>query len=421
MLNFKNCLAGVAFSLLAMCQMEQVAGTNQGVIQQINQIQEPCLQHVKPCRDAKYYKPFKVLDPQYFPEGSHSRVGVKRKNWETVEFLQQHPTGNINNYTAILGPKRIAEVINYVGGILKTGHRTNYAFLNVPTVDALYYWPGRAGVTIVNFANAQTPGGNFYGGSDAQEECFCRLTDLGEYLWNASRYYDYNASHYLWVSDLVMFHKDVGVLRRYDGTWLSRDEQFNVDVVTIDAPDLRNFKVNQSDLIKAIEIKLKAALALSLAAGNRKIVLGAFGCGAFKNDPKLVAEITHNILVKQGWEGYFTDIFFAIMSGSSGSDKNLTTFIDTFGDRTNGARINTKSLYYTGNGWATRPALPPKVGETKGAETKQSAHTGYGTGETYITGWKEKQRMLAVTPTTPQTTGNKKTTNISSLLGVKLK
>ena len=51
----------------------------------------------------------------------------------------------------------------------------------------------------------------------------------------------------------------------------------------------------------------------------RVLILGAFGCGAFKNPPEIVAQAFRDVLLEEHYDTCFTDIVFAIKS-SNGND-----------------------------------------------------------------------------------------------------
>jgi uncharacterized protein (TIGR02452 family) len=48
------------------------------------------------------------------------------------------------------------------------------------------------------------------------------------------------------------------------------------------------------------------------AQGGRDIVLGAFGCGVFRNRPERVAEAFRRALFDHGLAGHFATVTFAI-------------------------------------------------------------------------------------------------------------
>jgi len=59
------------------------------------------------------------------------------------------------------------------------------------------------------------------------------------------------------------------------------------------------------------------------------LILGAFGCGAFANDPQMVSKIFKKILIDEGYFKYFINVHFAIFTMPH-ETKNLYQFKDTF-------------------------------------------------------------------------------------------
>jgi hypothetical protein len=60
------------------------------------------------------------------------------------------------------------------------------------------------------------------------------------------------------------------------------------------------------------------------------LVLGAFGCGAFKNPPELVSGIFKNILKNEGYKEHFSKIVFAVKRSNELYCDNLAQFERTF-------------------------------------------------------------------------------------------
>lgn len=97
---------------------------------------------------------------------------------------------------------------------------------------------------------------------------------------------------------------------------MPEDEWAKVDIITIAAPNLNvdmrfpGFKVSDEELF-AIHVK-RAVHMLSVAAskGVDILVLGAFGCGAFRNNPEIVSRAYKTAL--EQFEGAFEKIEFAI-------------------------------------------------------------------------------------------------------------
>ena len=181
-------------------------------------------------------------------------------------------------------------------------------------------------IAVLNFASSTNPGGGVTSGASAQEECLCRVSTLypclkDESMWDAF-YAPHRKARNPLHNDDIIYTKDVIVFK--DDDYQPLPKTFAVDVITCAAPTLReqsSNRYNPSDGDKAPDITPEDLLALhekrgrqilSAAAANgaQVIILGAFGCGAFKNDPAIVAQAYANILPE--YLRYFRTIEFAV-------------------------------------------------------------------------------------------------------------
>ncbi|MEE1032395.1 MAG: TIGR02452 family protein [Ruminococcus sp.] len=172
---------------------------------------------------------------------------------------------------------------------------------------------------VLNFANAYHPGGGVTIGAMAQEECLCRSSNLYEaltipymvrhyYKWNEKNTGDMSSDRIIYVPDVTVFKSDDTYPENLD-TW------FHVDVITCAAPyyDTQKKKpVTIDKLTDVFEHRIRNILEVAIANDVDYLVLGAFGCGAFRNPPELVASVFHKLLVEQGYAGYFEKVVFAI-------------------------------------------------------------------------------------------------------------
>lgn len=185
-------------------------------------------------------------------------------------------------------------------------------------------------VGVLNFASATTPGGGVTKGSSAQEECLCRCTTLypalNDYIsWQ--HYYNVNrAANTNFGSDAVLYTPDVLVLKDKDYNRLDDDKMFYVDVITCAAPNLREKPQNQYNSASPLPLTLtdealytihvrraRNILNAAFENGVNYIVLGAFGCGAFKNNPEVVAKAYKDVIPE--FLHMFKVIDFAIIDG----------------------------------------------------------------------------------------------------------
>jgi uncharacterized protein (TIGR02452 family) len=145
---------------------------------------------------------------------------------------------------------------------------------------------------VLNFANPYEPGGGVKRGARAQEEDLCRRSTLYLSLGStrAKAYYRENrAEASSLFTDAAILSEHVEVFRDTAGHFL--ETPFEVAVLTMAAPyhpDLRIDEVGR--LSVAFEQRILGLLTLAACGGYTRLVLGAWGCGAFGNDPQMVAE-----------------------------------------------------------------------------------------------------------------------------------
>jgi uncharacterized protein (TIGR02452 family) len=150
-----------------------------------------------------------------------------------------------------------------------------------------------AGTAALVFASARNPGGGFLTGARAQEEDIARASALHMCLTAAPDFYSHHRSQRdLRYSDRVIYSPEVPVFRDDTGTLL--DRPYPLSMITAAAPNLTAIRANQPDLAESApaEVRARALRVLQVAAahGHRRLVLGAWGCGVFGNDPGVVAD-----------------------------------------------------------------------------------------------------------------------------------
>ncbi len=188
-------------------------------------------------------------------------------------------------------------------------------------------------VGVLNFASAKHPGGGFLGGARAQEESLARSTGLYSSLLKYPAHYTFHKQHKTTLySDRMIYSPDCPVLRTDDGTWL--EQPYIVDFITSPAPNAGAIKQNEPQSIAQIEPvfreRISKLLALLASQECDALILGAWGCGAFRNDPQLVASLFWEQLKPDGqfW-GRFRYIRFSVFDKWEGL-KNFTAFSERF-------------------------------------------------------------------------------------------
>ena len=167
---------------------------------------------------------------------------------------------------------------------------------------------------LLNFASARNPGGGFRNGAKAQEEDLCRCSALYSCLYPQTEYYEQNRRQTsMLYTDHLIYSPRVPWFRTR-----SRDEPddvFYASVITMPAPNAGQALL-KGDTAEAVEHTLRRrcgmVLGVARAHGHRDIILGAWGCGVFRNDPALVAGAFDSWLRGPVFSGAFRRVVFAI-------------------------------------------------------------------------------------------------------------
>ena len=193
-------------------------------------------------------------------------------------------------------------------------------------------------VLVLNLANPVHIGGGVRRGAKAQEEDLCRQSTLllaleGE---DSSWYYEYNRSlHTRKGSDAVIIIPEVEIFKDADYNYL--DHTTIVSVITCAAPIL-DFGVSydKGKYRNMMYHRIEGILVAAAVNGYRRLVLGAFGCGAFNNDAAIVSDIFYDVIRNFSLDGagvddYFKSIDFAVLT-RPGKTYNYDEFARNFND-----------------------------------------------------------------------------------------
>lgn len=190
---------------------------------------------------------------------------------------------------------------------------------------------------VMNFACATTPGGGFLTGSRAQEECLCLQSTLYASLTSkeAAPYYRANRECRGRLRPVSMLYSpEVVVFRAPDASYL--DKPVRAQVATIAAPNLKGrAKGVPEDRIRTYLEDSIRLMCRALAGRADTLILGAWGCGAFGNDPNTVAMAFHKVLLEENLGLAFKRIIFAVRDKDS---DNFKVFAKVFKDGCEGWR-----------------------------------------------------------------------------------
>ncbi|GGW97897.1 TIGR02452 family protein [Streptomyces lomondensis] len=170
-------------------------------------------------------------------------------------------------------------------------------------------------VAVLNFASARNPGGGYLNGAQAREEALCRASALYTCLLEARAFYDHHRAHRdPFYTDRVIHSPAVPVFRDDRGALLDRPH--TAGFLTSAAPNagvvLRTAPERAAELPRALAVRAERVLETAAAHGYRRLVLGAWGCGVFRNDPAQVAGAFRGLL---GSGGRFSETFEHVVFG----------------------------------------------------------------------------------------------------------
>lgn len=196
-------------------------------------------------------------------------------------------------------------------------------------------------VAVLNLANAYTPGGGVRGGAGAQEEYLFRCSDYFRSLYRYApdaKKFGLTPSHSKYPMDPDfggVYSPRITVFRGNEASGyplLKKPWTVNmIAVAGIDTPDTTCDPYGEIIMAQyeAERTKNKIRTILRIAAdnGQRYLILGALGCGAFDNPPRHVARLFRETLSEPEFKGAFARVHFAIKSDhNSRGTTNFTAF-----------------------------------------------------------------------------------------------
>lgn len=186
-------------------------------------------------------------------------------------------------------------------------------------------------VCVLNFASAKNPGGGFLRGTKAQEEDLARASALYECLITQPVYYQENreAGGQIYL-DHMIYSPDVPFFR--DDRLELLDRPFMLSVITAPAPNagevLKRNPSAEPVLRECLYERARRVLKVAAYHRHHTLVLGAWGCGVFRNDPREVADAFAEALDRR--RGHFLRVVFAIYE-PKGPGNNTRAFRERFG------------------------------------------------------------------------------------------
>ncbi len=199
---------------------------------------------------------------------------------------------------------------------------SNIETINSDTVSAALKYSKIGKTAILNMASYKRPGGGVANGAKAQEEALFRCSNLFKVI--PESLYPLNVNEGLYTKDAIFF-KDFHY---------SNIDPFKVDVITVAAINLN--KENPKDVINNYDniTKNKMRLMFDLACKNgcQNIILGAWGCGVFDNNPVDIARMFEEVIMERKnslssiYADCFENIIFAVINDHNSVGDNFDVF-----------------------------------------------------------------------------------------------
>lgn len=187
---------------------------------------------------------------------------------------------------------------------------------NISTVDAIrkLAGEGKCSIGVLNFASAKNPGGGFINGAMAQEESLAASSTLYSTLTAHEEYYQNNrAQSSMMYTNHAIYSPDVVFFR--DGRFRLAAHPVKASVLTLPAVNMGQVLLKGENTDKAKRVmrqRMLLSLAIFAEQGAKHLVLGAYGCGVFRNDPNLIAQWWKELL-EDGMGKYFDSVFYAVL------------------------------------------------------------------------------------------------------------
>lgn len=239
---------------------------------------------------------------------------------------------NCMEKTVTISPEDGDDILYQVAQMSTENYQTAIKVLNGSTIWALSQTMKNTKVGVLNFASAKNPGGGFLSGASAQEESLARASCLYASQTKDMTMYQHNRNQSSFLySDYMIYSPDV--IFWFDDEGNTFPTPIKADIITSPAPNKgamlqHNRKDEIAELESVFKYRMEKLLALAVKNGVESLILGAWGCGVFRNEPSDVANYFREIIDTK-FKNRFREIIFSIYD-TSDKKANFLPFQQTF-------------------------------------------------------------------------------------------
>jgi len=252
--------------------------------------------------------------------------GYYKVNGTKVKFSKQQRKSEDNSF--LISPD---EAMRLIRDVKPSTNKTvpTYEVVNQSVIQTIWEISktDAENLALLNFASAKNPGGGFLIGAMAQEEALAASSGLYNTLLLHKDYYEKN-----WLCKTMMYTNYA--IYSPDVVFF-RDAQFNLvappvkaSVLTLPAVNMGRVILNGENVEKAKSVmkdRMRLSLTIFAHQKNRTLILGAYGCGAFGNDPADISLWWKELLEDEGYGCFFAKIVFAVFDNSK-TQNNISAF-----------------------------------------------------------------------------------------------
>lgn len=195
--------------------------------------------------------------------------------------------------------------IHFTPGLNEKSY-TSISVVDMDSVSAIFkYRKNRTAV--LNFASYKNPGGMFLKGSNAQEESLCHHSTLYNVLSRIPNFYEWNRDNLnkALYKNRAIYSPDI--------LFINGIQKVPCNVITCAAPNFRAASkyqlVSNDENINTLFDRIQFVLQIAYLNCIDTLILGAFGCGVFGQDPSIVADIFNHHLNTEFYNCFETIVF----------------------------------------------------------------------------------------------------------------